>query len=245
MGIYPHIHTHTHTFRRAPDVLADKLHFNDSYWFSSAPVRRRDDILAPLAQSLRLRCEMFPWCCLSGRLLNSQVTFDAWIPLLNPCNISVWKTLFFFVLIFLPLSCFFTCSFLCNCTNTFSLVLTDLLHLLHPPRVQQSCPAFRFSAARAVLRGLPYRPAVSRKWCHNDWERKLWPNGWQNLRRRPFPDGEHQLLSSRCLQDHVTKVKSHYLLTLRWMMMSDIRRKRLIWSGFQTCGPHLWKKKEK
>lgn len=59
------------------------------------------------------------------------------------------------------------------------------------PRVQQSRPAFRISAARAVLRGLPHRPAVSRKWCHNDRERKLRTNRWQNLRRWPFPDGEH------------------------------------------------------
>lgn len=124
-----------------------------------------------------------------------------------------------FLCAYLPSTIMFVMSFiLCNCINTSTqlpLILTDLLHLsaLSPPlplpRVQQSCPAFRFSAARAVLRGLPHRPAVSRKWCHNDRERKLRPNGWQNLWRRPFPDGEHQLLSPRCLQDHVTKVKRH------------------------------------
>lgn len=134
-------------------------------------------------------------------------------------HFSVKKAVF--LCAYLPSTIMFVMSFiLCNCTNTSTQLPFDFdwppPSLCSqppppppPPRVQQSCPAFRFSAARAVLRGLPHRPAVSRKWCHNDRERKLRPNGWQNLRRRPFPDGEHQLLSPRCLQDHVTKVKRH------------------------------------
>uniref|UniRef100_A0A671Z2H3 Adhesion G protein-coupled receptor L2 n=1 Tax=Sparus aurata TaxID=8175 RepID=A0A671Z2H3_SPAAU len=39
----------------APDILADKLRFNDNYRFFSGPVRHGDDILAPLAH----------WCALS------------------------------------------------------------------------------------------------------------------------------------------------------------------------------------
>lgn len=150
----------------------------------------------------------------------ARVAIDAPIPPLNPCNISVWKKAVF-LCAYLPSSIMFFMSFIfCNCTDTFTrlpLISTDLLHIsvtqsptpTSPYRVQQSRPAFRFGAARAVLRRLPHRPAVSRKWCHNDWERKLRPDGRQNLRRRPFPDGEHQLLSARCLQDHVTKVKRH------------------------------------
>lgn len=33
----------------APDILADKLDFNDNYRFSPGPVRHGDDILTPLA----------------------------------------------------------------------------------------------------------------------------------------------------------------------------------------------------
>lgn len=126
-------------------------------------------------------------------------------PLLR-VSVKSWTFLWFLLL----LSCFFVClSFILfiNTPTHTSDWLAPYLCPSPPPRVQQSRPAFRISATRAVLRGLPHRPAVSRKWCHNDRERQLRPNRWQNLRCRPFPDGEHQLLSPRCLQDHVTEVK--------------------------------------
>lgn len=61
----------------------------------------------------------------------------------------------------------------------------------------------------AVLRELPHRAALPGHGRHHDRERQLRPYGRQNLRRRPRADGEHAVLSSRCLQDHVSKVIAH------------------------------------
>lgn len=89
-----HTVAHTHRGYNAADILADKLHFNDNYWFSSAPVRHRDDILAPLAQCSRLRSEMFPQhtdVC----QLHSWFTFHVnLIHLLNSDSILMQKSCF-------------------------------------------------------------------------------------------------------------------------------------------------------
>lgn len=66
--------------------------------------------------------------------------------------------------------------------------------------------AFRLDASRAGLRRLPHRAALPWKWCHHDRDGQLWTHWWQDLWRRPLPDGECAVLLARRLQDNVTEV---------------------------------------
>lgn len=60
----------------APDILADKLRFNDNYRFFSGPVRHGDDILAPLAHwcGSDLKCSLDEHRYMSGSWANPHFT---------------------------------------------------------------------------------------------------------------------------------------------------------------------------
>lgn len=74
--------------------------------------------------------------------------------------------------------------------------------------VQSSSSSVRPGAPRALVRRLPHRPPMPGERCHNDRNSQLRPHGRQDLRRRPGPDGKHQLLPPRCLQNHISEVKA-------------------------------------
>lgn len=74
-------------------------------------------------------------------------------------------------------------------------------------RLQPCRSALRPGQERALMRGICNWSPLPGEWCHHDWDGQLWPDRWQDLRRWPVPDGERQLLPTRCLQDYITKVK--------------------------------------
>lgn len=79
----------------------------------------------------------------------------------------------------------------------------------------------------AVVRELPHRAALPGHGRHHDRERQLWPHRRQDLRRGPGADGEHAVLPTRRVQDHVSEVRTGNNFTGRRFNLSVTNNKLL------------------